>query len=452
MSAVVQGADVPTEEQYLFCIRCGLCLAVCPTYRLSLRETDSPRARVALVRKMMEGELPLKESFVGQMYKCLDCLACDNICPVGIRPAALALATRAMGHEALPQPWFKNPIFRGLFPHPDRLELTTLPLRVYTRLGLKRAVAGLGLTHILPPQLRDLEQMLPDLPARPLRHTLPEVTPARGEQSVRRARVGFFLGCVQSLIFAEGSAATVRVLAENGCEVITPRQVKCCGMPANGYGDRETLRELARYNVDLFANLDVDAIITDCATCGSTLKEYPEFLAHDPDYAEKARAFAAKVQDVSAFLATIPLREPRQPLAVKVTYHDPCHLIRGQKVRNQPRQILALSGAELVEMREADVCCGSAGTKIVTHYETSVAILDKKIANVAATGADVVASGCPGCQLHLGLGARRAGLGVKVCHPVQLLDAAYRQEAVSNQPSSAKKRKRILRSAQNDGG
>ncbi|MGQ9584537.1 MAG: (Fe-S)-binding protein [Anaerolineae bacterium] len=420
-----QGADAPSEEQYLFCIRCGLCLSACPTYKLSLKETDSPRARVTLVRKVMEGELPLGTGFSQQMYKCLACLACDTICPVGIHPASLALAGRALAHEALPQPWFKRPIFRDLFPRPDRLELATLPLRLYSRLGLKHAVERLGLTRLLPAQLRDMERMLPPLPARPLRQTLPEVTPARGE---RKARVGFFLGCVQSLIFAEGSQAAVRVMAENGCEVVTPREVKCCGMPHVGYGDREAARELARHNVDLFEGLGVDVVVTDCATCGSTLKEYPELLAPDAAYAKRATAFAAKVRDVSEFLATLDLREPSQPLHRKVTVHDPCHLVRGQGVRAQPRQIIELAGAELVEMRDADVCCGSAGTKILTHYEASTAILDQKMANVAATGAEVVAAGCPGCQLHLKLGAQRAGLEIEVCHPVQLLDAAYRAE------------------------
>ncbi|MGQ9593754.1 MAG: (Fe-S)-binding protein [Anaerolineae bacterium] len=420
-----KGMDLPTEEQYLYCIRCGLCLAVCPTYKLSLVETDSPRGRVALVRKMAEGELPLRKSFEAQMYKCLACLACDAICPVGIKPAHLALQARAVAYENLPQPWIKRPLFRGLFPHPERMEWATLPLRLYTRLGLRRVVEGLGLERLLPAQLRDMERMLPNLPARPLRQTLPEVTPAKGE---RKRRVGFFLGCVQSLMFAEASQATVRVLAENGCEVVTPREVKCCGMPAIGYGDREAAREMARHNIALFERLDVEVVVTDCATCGSTLKEYPSLLAHDPEYAERARQFAAKVRDVSEYLAEIPLREPRRPLRRKVTYHDPCHLVRAQKVRDQPRQVIRLSGAELVEMRDADVCCGSAGTKIVTHYETSMKILDQKMHNVAETGAEIVASGCPGCQLHLGLGARRAGLSVRVCHPVQLLDEAYRAE------------------------
>jgi len=424
-SPLLQGIDVPTEDQYLFCIRCGLCLAVCPTYKISLRETDSPRGRVALVRKVAEKELPLRASFESQMYKCLACLACDDICPVGIHPAELALQARAVAQEALPQPWFKRPLFRGVFPHPDRMEWATLPLRLYERLGLRRIVEGLGLTRLLPGQLRDMERMLPHMPTRPLRQTLPEVIPARGE---RKVRVGFFLGCVQSLMFAEASAATVRVLAENGCEVVTPREVKCCGMPANGYGDRQSLRELARYNIDLFERLDMDVVVTDCATCGSTLKEYAHFLAHDPDYAERAEAFAAQVQDISEFLDTIPLREPRRPLHRRVTYHDPCHLVRAQGVREQPRKIIELSGAELVEMRDADVCCGSAGTKIITHYGTSMKILDQKTKNVAETEAEVVASGCPGCQMHLNLGARRAGLAVRVCHPVQLLDEAYRAE------------------------
>lgn len=418
--------EITDEEKYLNCIRCGLCLSACPLYRESLRETDSPRARVTLVGKAIEGELGLSHNFTDQMYRCLACLACNAICPVGIRPADLALEARYFIHRARPQPWIKNPVFRGYFPHPGRMEISILPILAYQRLGLKRLVNRLGLTRLLPAQLRDLERLLPAVPVRPLRYTLPEVTPA---SSARRYRVGFFLGCFQSLVFAEGSAATVRVLATNGCQVVTPKDVKCCGMPHIGYGDMEAARALARHNIDLFERLDVDVIVTDCATCGSTLKGYgSHILPHDPDYAGRARAFSTRVRDISEFLNSIPLREPEYPVKVRVTYHDPCHLARGQNVRQQPRQLLQLAGAELVEMKEPDWCCGSAGTQVLTHYETSMRLLTRKMANAAASRAPVIATGCPGCQLQLGLGVQRTGLQAQVIHPVQLLDRAYQEE------------------------
>lgn len=416
--------EIPTEEQYLFCIRCGLCLAVCPTYRANLKETESPRGRVMLARKLLEGELELTPNFKDQMQKCMACLACNAICPVGIKPADLALEMRYVAEQLEPSGW-KERLFRGLLPHPRRLEWATLPLRLYQRLGLRWLANTLRITRLLPSQLRDLERQLPQLSARPLRGRIPAVTPAAGE---RKRRVGFFLGCAQNLLFAEESAACVRVMARNGCEVVTPKDVQCCGMPAMGYGRQDIMREMARHNAAVFEKLDVDVIVTDCATCGSTLKEYAHFLAQDSAWAERARAFSAKVRDVSEFLAAIPLQKPPGRIEAQVTYHDPCHLVRGQQVSAQPRQLLEMiDGLELVEMEEADWCCGSAGSQLITHYGDSLAILERKIEHVMATGADYVASGCPGCQMQLTVGLKRRGGGTRmqVVHPVLLLDRAY---------------------------
>ncbi len=421
---ILQGIHLPNEEQYRACIRCGLCLSACPTYRETLSETDSPRARVMLLRKVIEGELEVSRGFTDKMYRCLDCLACNAICPVGIKPGDLALEARQMIHQAAPQPWVKPLIFRGYFTNPPLMETSMAPMMLYQRLGLKRLAGALGILGHLPSQLRDMERMLPMLPTRSLRRRLPEVSPARGE---RKYRVGFFLGCFQSLVFADASAATVRVLTENGCEVVTPRNVKCCGMPHLGYGDAETARSLARHNIDVLEKLDADVIVTDCATCGSTLKEYGSMLlAEDAEYADRARALSAKIKDISEFLGSIPLQEPRHPLKIKATYHDPCHLRRGQGVWKQPRQLMQLAGADFIELRESDWCCGSAGTQAITHYHGSMQVLSRKMENVADTDTEVVAAGCPGCQLQLGLGVQRAGLKMRVMHPIQLLDQAYR--------------------------
>ena len=417
--------NVPHEDDYIRCNRCGLCLAVCPTYREYLTETSSPRGRVHLTRKGLEGELDLSPNLFEQMYACFGCLACNDICPVGNRPANLALAMRHVQEQVRPAGW-KRPLFRGLIPHPGRMEWATLPLRLYQRLGLRRLVYALGLRRLLPSRLRDLESMLPHLPQRPLRQVLPEVTPANSEE---RRRVGFFLGCAQSLMFADESSATVRVLARNGCTVVTPRETKCCGMPAEGYGQREVVLEMARYNIDLFEKAAVEFVITDCATCGSTLKEYHELLADDLEWAERAKAFSAKVRDINEFLMEIPLTRPQGRLDIRVTYHDPCHLRRAQEVWEQPRALMEMiDGVEFVEMDEADWCCGSAGTQLITHPKTSLKVLDRKMDNLEASGAQIVASGCPGCQMQLNVGVRRRSLDVEVIHPVVLLDRAYQQE------------------------
>ena len=418
----------PSEREYLNCIRCGLCLAVCPTYREYLNETASPRGRVALARKGLEGELELGPNLIEQMYGCFACMACNDICPVGIHPADLALEMRYVQEQIEPSAW-KNTLFGGLIPKPNRMELATLPLRLYQMLGIRRLVYALGIRRLMPAQLRDMEAMLPHLPQRPLRHALPEVTPPVGAGSPRpaSARVGFFLGCAQSLMFADESAATVRVLARNGCTVITPREVTCCGMPAAGYGRQDLVREQARQNIALFEQADVEAIVTDCATCGSTLKEYGHLLEDEPEWAERAAAFSKKVRDVSEYLAEIPLAKPEGRLDVRVTYHDPCHLRRAQGVWKQPRKLLQMiDGLEFVEMPEADWCCGSAGSQLITHYGTSLKVLKRKMDNLETTGAQIIASGCPGCQMQLNVGVRQRGLDVQVVHPVTLLDQAYR--------------------------
>jgi glycolate oxidase iron-sulfur subunit len=416
--------EKPAESDYLYCIRCGACLSVCPTYREYLNETASPRGRVALARKGLEGQLELSPNLIEQMYGCFACMACNDACPVGIRPADLTLAMRFVQEQRQPTGW-KKTLFEGLIPHPGRMELATFPLRLYEALGIRRLVYALGLTRILPKQVRDMEAMLPRLPQRPLRQVLPKITAARGES---KHRVGFFLGCAQSLLFADESAATVRVLSRNGCTVVTPKEVECCGMPARGYGRLDLVRAQAKHNISIFEKADVDVIVTDCATCGSTLKEYGDYLKDDPEWAERAATFSQKVRDVSEFLAEIPLEKPRGRIQERVTYHDPCHLRRAQQVWKQPRQLLGMiDGLEFVELPESDWCCGSAGSQLITHYETSLQVLDRKMDNLQKTGARVIASGCPGCQMQLNSGIQRCGLDVRVVHPITLLDQAYEE-------------------------
>ncbi len=412
----------PKESEYLNCIRCGLCLATCPTYREYLKETASPRGRVALARKGLEGQLELSPNLIEQMYGCFACMACNELCPVGIRPADLALSMRHVQEQIRPAKW-KQWLFGGLVSHAGRMEIMTWPLRLYERLGIRRLIYMLGLNRLLPNKIRDLEAMLPRLPQRPLRRVLPEIAMAYGEE---RYRVGFFLGCAQSLLFADESAATLRVLARNGCTIITPKEIECCGMPARGYGRMDLVKKQARHNIAVFERCNVDKIITDCATCGSTLKEYGSLLADDAEWAARAEAFERKVRDISEFLCEIPMRKPAKRVEARVTYHDPCHLRRGQQVWKEPRKILSLiEGLEFVELPEADWCCGSAGSQLITHYDTSWKVLDRKLDNVAKTEARILASGCPGCQMQLNTGLQRRGLPVRVVHPVTLLDEAY---------------------------
>jgi glycolate oxidase iron-sulfur subunit len=422
---ILDTLERPSEKEYLNCIRCGLCLAVCPTYREHLNEAASPRGRVALARKGLEGELQLSPNLMEQMYGCFACMACNELCPVGIKPAELTLSMRAIQEHIQPAGW-KEILFGKLIPRPVRMEAATLPLRIYERSGLRKLVYLLRVNRLLPGQLRDLEAMLPHLPQRPLRRVLPELTLARGQE---KYRVGFFLGCAQSLLFAEESSASVRVLARNGCTVITPKEVECCGMPARGYGRLDLVRKQAKHNIEVFEKTGVETIVTDCATCGSTLKDYGTLLVKEPEWADRAILFSARVRDISEFLAVIPLEKPHGRVDARVTYHDPCHLRRGQNVWKQPRALLSLiDGLDFVELPEADWCCGSAGSQLISHYETSVKVMDRKLDNLASTKAQVVASGCPGCQMQLNTAVKRRGLDMRVVHPVTLLDEAYEAE------------------------
>ena len=356
------------------------------------------------------------------MYACFDCLACHDICPVGIRTADIVLQMRYLQEQTDPARW-KGPLFSGLLSSPSRMEWATLPLRLYEMLGIRKLVYALGFRWLLPGKLRDMEAMLPHLPQRPLRLILPEVTEGEGRHT---KRVGFFLGCAQSLLFADESAATVRVLTRNGCTVITPRETQCCGMPAMGYGRQETVLAMARHNIDVFEKAQVETIVTDCATCGSTLREYGKLLSDDPQWAERAQAFSDKVRDISEFLMEIPLVKPEGTVNARITYHDPCHLRRAQNVWKEPRELIRMiKGTEFIEMNDADWCCGSAGSQLITHYETSLKVLNRKMNNVKETGADIVASGCPGCQMQLNVGVRRHRSDITVVHPIVLLDQAY---------------------------
>ncbi len=423
----------PSYDDVLTCIRCGLCLSVCPTYRQEGTETNSPRGRVALIRAAVEGRLEPSHNFVDHLYRCTNCMACSAVCPSGVRPHEIILDARVEIDHKLPQPALKKWIFEGLLPSPARLEAAACALRLCQRSGLQRLAEHSAFRRLLPFHLGELPRVLPTLPAKPLRGRLPEVTPARGP---RKYRVAFFLGCAQSLLYAESSRKAVRVLARNGAEVVMPKDGVCCGMPAMAYGDLDTAMRLARHNVDLFEKAGVEAIVTDCATCGAFTKEYGKLLEHDAEYSERAAAFSAKVKDVSLFLAEIPMDGRLGKVKARVSYHDPCHLRRGQNLASEPRRLLKMiPGIELVEMKDADSCCGGAGSYVLTHHETSVGILRRKMENAAATGAEMIVSGCPSCRMQLAYGVKRAGLRMKVSHPIELLDRAY--QAADGQEDSA---------------
>ncbi|MBI4319925.1 MAG: (Fe-S)-binding protein [Chloroflexi bacterium] len=417
------------HENTLRCIRCGACLPVCPTYAESWLESESPRGRVALVKGLIEGTVPMTPNLERLLYICLDCRACQTVCPTGVRPGELVVSGRVdieqnRKSQPLLRKLLRSAVFDWALDDHRNLETAMVPARLYQLLGVQRMVRTLGLLKIVP-RLDILERFLPPLPPRPLRQTLAEITPPRGEQ---KYRVGFFLGCVMSTVFAEASRATVDILARNGCEVFVPKSIRCCGAPFFTEGERARPKRLARDNIDLFLRQDLDVIVTDCAACGAELKQYQELFAGDPDYGSKAAAFSAKVLDITEFLAHIlPDTPPLGSLEKKVTYHEPCHLAHAQSVTAAPRKVLkAIPGLTLVEMKQSNWCCGSAGSYTFSHTDYSMGFLEDKMANAAATGADIIVSGNPGCVLQLLYGLQRSQGTANVLFFSQLLEQSYR--------------------------
>jgi glycolate oxidase iron-sulfur subunit len=407
------------------CVHCGLCLDFCPTYHVLGHEADSPRGRIYQIRQVYEGKVsPDDPDYREHIYACLDCRACQTACPSGVQYGAIIEAARAASEPVnASEKTIGRAILGTVFTRRPLLDAAGIGLRMYQRSGLQRVVRLTGAMRLFPTRLREMEAMLGPAQGGVRRKPALQVTPAVGPVCYR---VGFIEGCIMPQLFGETNAATVRVLAANGCVVYSPPKQGCCGALQMHTGDRETARDLARRNVDAFGSLQLDAIIINAAGCGSTLKEYGHLLGDDPAYADRARAFATSVKDVSEFLAAIDMVPPTQPVPIQVTYQDACHLVHGQGIRQQPRKLLGMiPGLELIEMKESDVCCGSAGIYNLSHPDISNQVLEQKMDHVVATGAKTVVASNPGCTMQMVYGARRRGVDLQFAHVVDLLDRAY---------------------------
>ena len=413
-------------EDFDRCTRCGLCEQACPTYRLLHFEPDSPRGRIFLMKEYAEGKAAMSDHLAEHLYKCLGCRACETVCPAGVPYGRLLEYGRHEVETHLPtsagrRRWraFRSLAFERLLPNRALFGALLAPAQALQRVpGFARLLAS-----VLPGRLRRLVSMIPeDFDAgAPLCANYA----AGGE---RRARVGLFTGCVMSSLFAQTHAATARVLARNGCEVVVVPSQWCCGALNVHAGEKVHASQMARANIDAFEKANVDAVIVNSAGCGALMKEYPELLRDDAAYAAKAQAFAAKTKDVSEFLAEFGLRPEMGELRMRVTYQDACHLVHGQRIRRQPRELLqAVPGLDYVELREADRCCGAAGVYSLTQPELSEQILDEKLDAIVDSGAQVVATANPGCQMQLQAGLAQRHLRVRVCHVLDLIDLAYRK-------------------------
>jgi len=410
------------------CVHCGFCLPTCPTYVLWGEEMDSPRGRIHLMKQGVEGE-PLTDSMVGHFDACLGCMACVTACPSGVQYDRLIETTRAQverRHERTRRDRALRGAIFALFPYPKRLRALRGPLRVWQRIGGDRLLRRTGVLERFSPRLAAMERLAPRLDKA---DRLPERLAAVG---ARRAVVGMLTGCVQREFFPAVNAATARVLAAEGCDVVLPASQGCCGALSVHNGREPEALRFAHALIDSFADADVEWIVVNAAGCGSSMKEYAELLRDDPAYADRAAAFAAKVRDVSEILVELGPVALRHPLPVTAAYHDACHLAHAQGVRAQPRELLrGIPGLELREIADPEICCGSAGIYNVLFPEPARELGDRKAANVLATGADLLVTANPGCLMQVAASVERAGGSIVLAHTVEVLDASIRGLPVS---------------------
>lgn len=417
--AAFDGERPPRREIIDDCVHCGFCLSTCPTYVLWGEEMDSPRGRIHLMKQGLEGE-PMSASLVQHVDRCLGCMSCVTACPSGVRYDRLIEDTRGQVERRFDRTArdraLRSLIF-ALFPYPRRLKVLRGPLRAYQRSGLQRLVARSGLLERLAPSLATLDALAPRLRTVP---PPPRLIPARG---TRRAVVGVLTGCVQSAFFPDVNAATIRVLAAEGCDVIVPRAQGCCGALSVHNGRLAEAQAFARRIIDTFDRAGVDHVVVNAAGCGSSMKEYADLLPGD----QRAAAFAARVRDLSEILVELGPAAVRHPLPVTVAYHDACHLAHAQGVREQPRSLLAqVPELTVREIGDPEICCGSAGVWNVLNPEPAAALGERKARTVLDTGAALLVTANPGCLMQISTAARRLGRSLPVAHTAAVLDASLR--------------------------
>ena len=424
-----EGNDLPRDEDLYRCVHCGLCLSSCPTYVELGLETESPRGRIALMKAVKEGRLGISQRVTSHWDLCLQCRACEAVCPSGVPFGRLMESTRAQVRQHRKESWrlrLVSALFlRGALPHLARLRVGASLLRIYRRWGVQTLVRKSRLLKLLPGGVAELEAGLPSF-SHPFFGPTPNVFPARGDA---RMTVGLLSGCVMPLVHGPTMQAAVRVLTRNGCDVAVPPGQGCCGALNLHSGDTSMARRMARRNIDVFLNAGVERIIVASAGCGSAMKEYRELLRDDPGYGEKAERFSNMTLDITEFLVSLPFDPPGGRLRGHITYQDSCHLAHAQRITDAPRAILnSIAGLDFVEMENASLCCGAAGIYSITQRELSRKLLESKMSGVAATGADTVVTANPGCVIQLEAGFRLAAIPGRVCHVVDILDEAYKGE------------------------
>jgi glycolate oxidase iron-sulfur subunit len=396
-----------------------MCLPVCPTYALTADERSSPRGRIRLIRSVADESLALSAEFAEEMHFCLDCQACQTACPAGVRYGDLVEEARNWvadaGLESAPLRLVKRFFLRGVLSSRSRTKAFGLLLRWYGQSGLREAVERSGLLSLLPATLGGRLLLLPHASDPFFDDAAPQSVPAVGE---RRGRVALLTGCIMNIAFADVHRDAVTVLARSGFDVVIPPGQGCCGALHGHNGDHAESARLARELSALLAGVQGDAVVVDSAGCAAHLKSYGSILPGE----EQAAATAARTREITEFLHERGCARPARALGSSVTYHEACHLVHSQGISRAPRELLgSIPGTPMRELPEATWCCGSAGVYSVTRFDDAMALLDRKMANIASTGAQVVATANPGCHLQIAHGAARGGLALRVVHPVTLL-------------------------------
>jgi glycolate oxidase iron-sulfur subunit len=387
-------------------------------------EADSPRGRIYQILQVDEGRLPIGDSFVEHIDRCLGCLGCQTACPSGVSYGHIVERARAEIQANYKRPWLETKIrdyFYGtVLRNKNVLGRQAKLLRFYQRSGLQILARKSGILSLLG--LKKIEALAPAVDKRFSFEEFGQTFAAEGE---RRGHVALLAGCIASVSFAELNRATIRVLNKNGISVSLPAKQECCGALHAHAGRLDQARELARKNIDACLLDNIDAIVTNAAGCGGTLKEYHDLLKDDPQYAAKAKRFVNKMRDINEYLDEIGPRPPRTRLNRRVTYQDPCHLAHAQSIRSAPRQLLKAIGADLVEMPNSDICCGSAGVYNVVQNSLSMQLLGAKMDDVQSVESDIIATANVGCMLQLRAGVEQRKLNRRVAHVVELMDEAY---------------------------
>ena len=408
------------------CGRCGFCQPTCPVYTATNKEAHVARGKNALFRNLIEGETPLDPDLREAFENCLLCRACTANCFPAVETDRLVIAFRETYGKRLGRPAVQRWIFRRFLPHPRLMSWIIGLAWVGRRLGLAGVAKRLGLLRMINPKLEKAMEIRDEVPTSFLRTRLKKRV--RPVQATSGLKIGYWISCGYNYMLPEVGEATVDVLEQNGIEV-TVLPNACCGMPVYGYGDVEGARLLAKRNLDKLGDLDrYDYIVSDCGSCSGHLKEYADLLRDDPEYAEGAKALVAKVRGFSELMHALGVKAPLGELSAAVTYHDPCHLgARYQGIVSQPRELVkSIPGVDYRELREADWCCGAAGSYNFMHNDISMKILGRKVDNVEKSGADIVVTECPSCIMQLSLGAKRRGLPTRVLSVSQLLREARR--------------------------